>query len=102
MALVPSALADRALHNISSFLADDVVLKKSGEVNLIIHSNDASADATVRFKTDNPGTVKFTMGVDGADDKLKIVGADGITGTPAVTVQSDGNVGICRRTDVGE
>jgi hypothetical protein len=94
MTILPSVSADPGTRAVARWLADDVVLKKTGEVNLIIHSNDATADATVRFKTDDPGTVKFTMGVDGADDKLMIVPADGITGSPAIAVQSNGNVGI--------
>ena len=51
-------------------------------------------DPQIQFRTDASPTVKFSMGVDGADDKFKIFSGSGIGGTSEFVIDGSGNVGI--------
>lgn len=51
-------------------------------------------DPQIRFRTDVSDTTKFTLGVDGADDKFKIFSGQGIGGTTEFVIDTSGNVGI--------
>lgn len=55
-----------------------------------IHATDY--DPQVKFATDSTPTVKFSIGVDGADDKFKIYSGDGIGGTTEFVINSSGTL----------
>jgi hypothetical protein len=94
MAGVGDAIADGMASFLPQFFADDILLKKSGEVNLVISAEAATSDATVKFKSGASPTVKFTLGTDGSDsDILKIETGDGLgAGTPVLKAFSSGDI----------
>ena len=51
-------------------------------------------DPQIQFRTDSSPTAKFTLGVDGADDKFKIYSGEGVGGTTEFVIDTGGNVGI--------
>ena len=63
-----------------------------------LHAN--AYDPQIRFRTDNPLTTKFSIGVDSADDFLKIYPGAGIGGTTEFVIGSNGVVYLGTDTPV--
>ncbi|HAI74055.1 TPA: hypothetical protein DCL22_01550, partial [Candidatus Moranbacteria bacterium] len=57
-------------------------------------AHDTDYDPMIQFRTDATPTVKFSMGVDAADDSFKIYSGDGIGGTSEFSIDTDGTVSI--------
>ncbi|MFW9899755.1 MAG: hypothetical protein ACFFDY_00530 [Candidatus Thorarchaeota archaeon] len=68
---------------------------KDSDAHPIIQITAAHAtdyDPQIKFATDATPTVKFSMGVDGSDDKFKIYSGDGIGGTTEFVISSSGTL----------
>jgi hypothetical protein len=78
-----------------AFFADEVVLARGGEVDLIIAAEADNVDSTVRFKSGATPTVRFTLGTDGDDSHtFKIDTGDGFSGAPVIAFPTAGNMGV--------
>lgn len=51
-------------------------------------------DPQIKFSTDSTPIVKFSLGVDGNDDKLKIFSGDGVGDSTEFVIDTSGNVGM--------
>ncbi|MCP4651148.1 MAG: hypothetical protein GY853_13865 [PVC group bacterium] len=66
---------------------------------LSITADHANAyDPQIQFRTDTPDTVKFSIGVDAADDSLKIFSGTGIGGTDEVVIDTVGRLSVTTQT----
>jgi hypothetical protein len=72
-----------------SFVEDD-----RDAIIAIEAGHDTDYDAEIWFRTDATSTTKFTIGVDGADNKFKIFSGEGIGDTSEFVIDSSGNIGI--------
>ena len=83
--------------NTSTTLAYPLEVRRADEDPIVaisaIHATDY--DPQIRFLTDDPGTVKWSLGVDSGDsDGLKIYSGSGVGGTSEFVFSTDGRLGI--------
>ena len=74
----------------SDIYGTDLILEEANGVAIDIKSS--TADSFIRFQ--DGGTPKFSLGFDNGDSTFAISTGSGLSGNQAVTIESDGKVGI--------
>ena len=70
----------------------DIYQSTAHPILTITAAHATDYDPQIQFRTDASPTVKFSMGVDGADDKFKIFSGSGVGGSVEFTIDTNGAV----------